>query len=79
MDITHPSKTVETVPIVPSASSTSYFTSKILTGNFNNSKNLSSTKDLSAPESNNTLANTSLIRNVLVMTLSFWIASWTFI
>ncbi|KAJ0940555.1 hypothetical protein HanRHA438_Chr02g0084731 [Helianthus annuus] len=55
MDITHPSNTVEAVSKVPSANSTSYFTLRVLTGKFNNLQNLSSTNDLSAPESNNTL------------------------
>ncbi|MFS7956300.1 hypothetical protein Hanom_Chr07g00653021 [Helianthus anomalus] len=71
MDITHPSNTVEAVSMVPSANSTSYFTLKGFTGNFNNSQNLLSTKDLSAPESNNTLAKTSFTRKVPVITLSF--------
>ncbi|MFS7902597.1 hypothetical protein Hanom_Chr01g00013141 [Helianthus anomalus] len=71
MDMAHPSNIVNTVSIVPSANSTSYFTLKVLTCSFNNSQNLSSTNDLSAPESNNTLAKTSLMRNVPVMTLSF--------
>ncbi|KAJ0935281.1 hypothetical protein HanRHA438_Chr03g0117261 [Helianthus annuus] len=70
MDMTHPSNTIEAVSMVPSANSTSYFTLKALTGIFNNSQNLSSTNDLSAPESNNTLAQTSLIRKVPVMALS---------
>ncbi|MFS7904665.1 hypothetical protein Hanom_Chr01g00038811 [Helianthus anomalus] len=55
-DITHPSNTVEAVSMVPSTNSTSYFTLKVLTCNFNNSQNLLSTNNLSAPESNNTLA-----------------------
>ncbi|KAJ0455907.1 hypothetical protein HanIR_Chr15g0756381 [Helianthus annuus] len=75
MDIAHPSNTVETVSKVPSANSTSYLALRALIGNPNSSQNLLSTKDLSAPESNNTLAKTSLIRNVPVMTLSFWMAS----
>ncbi|KAJ0576684.1 hypothetical protein HanIR_Chr05g0227191 [Helianthus annuus] len=61
MDIKHPSKTVEAVSKVPSANSTSYFTLKVLTGKFNNLQNLSSTNDLSAPESNSTLAYTSFM------------------
>ncbi|MFS7913990.1 hypothetical protein Hanom_Chr02g00148171 [Helianthus anomalus] len=75
MDITHPSRTVEAVSMVPSASSTSYFTLKVLKGRFNNLQNLSSTNDLSAPESNKTLAKTSFTRNVPVMTLSSRTAS----
>ncbi|MFS7981233.1 hypothetical protein Hanom_Chr10g00948531 [Helianthus anomalus] len=71
MDIAHPSNTVDTVSKVPLANSTSYFTLRVLTGSLNNSQNLSSTNDLSAPESNNTLAKTSFMRNVPVMTLSF--------
>ncbi|MFS7988621.1 hypothetical protein Hanom_Chr11g01037071 [Helianthus anomalus] len=55
MDIKHPFNTAETVSLVPSANSTSYFTLKALTGNFNNSQNLLSTNDLSAPESKSTL------------------------
>ncbi|MFS7952295.1 hypothetical protein Hanom_Chr07g00605291 [Helianthus anomalus] len=70
MDITHPSNTVDTVSMVLSANLTSYFTFKVLSGNLSNSQNLSSTNNLSAPESNNTLAKTSLMRNVPVMTLS---------
>ncbi|MFS7906865.1 hypothetical protein Hanom_Chr01g00064211 [Helianthus anomalus] len=76
MDISHPSKTVETTSNVPSASSTSYFISKVLTGIFNSWKNFWSTKDLSAPESNSTLANILFTRKVPVSTLSFWTASF---
>ncbi|MFS7963843.1 hypothetical protein Hanom_Chr08g00743071 [Helianthus anomalus] len=56
MDIKHPSNTVEAVSMGPSANSTSYFMLRVLTGRFNNLQNLSSTNDLSAPESNYTLA-----------------------
>ncbi|KAJ0616254.1 hypothetical protein HanIR_Chr02g0088501 [Helianthus annuus] len=56
MDITHPSNIVEAISMVPSANSTSYFTLRVLAGKFNNLQNLSSMNDLSAPESNNTLA-----------------------
>ncbi|MFS7969946.1 hypothetical protein Hanom_Chr09g00815171 [Helianthus anomalus] len=55
-DITHPSNMVEAVSKVPSANSTSYFTLKVLTGKFINLQNLLSISDLSAPESNSTLA-----------------------
>ncbi|KAJ0901966.1 hypothetical protein HanPSC8_Chr08g0331501 [Helianthus annuus] len=47
MDISHPSRTVETVSIVPSANSTSYFTSRVLIGIFSSWQNFWSTKDLS--------------------------------
>ncbi|MFS7969713.1 hypothetical protein Hanom_Chr09g00812411 [Helianthus anomalus] len=56
MDMKHPSNTVDAVSMVPSANSTSYFMLRVLTGRFNNLQNLSSTNDLSAPESNSTLA-----------------------
>ncbi|MFS7943684.1 hypothetical protein Hanom_Chr06g00503141 [Helianthus anomalus] len=56
MDIKHPSNMVEAVSKVPSSNSTSYFTLKVLAGKFNNLQSLLSTKDLSAPESNSTLA-----------------------
>ncbi|KAJ0820244.1 hypothetical protein HanPSC8_Chr16g0705641 [Helianthus annuus] len=64
MDISHPSRTVETVSIVPSANSTSYFTSRVLIGIFSSWQNFWSTKDLSAPESNSTLANILFTRKV---------------
>ncbi|MFS7996645.1 hypothetical protein Hanom_Chr12g01132281 [Helianthus anomalus] len=52
MDIKHPSNTVQVVSMVPSANSTSYFMLRVLTDRFSNLQNLSSTNDLSAPESN---------------------------
>ncbi|MFS7951395.1 hypothetical protein Hanom_Chr07g00594631 [Helianthus anomalus] len=76
MDISHPSRTVETVSNVPSTNSTSYFTSRVLIGIFNSSQNFWSTKDLSAPETNSTLANTLFTRKVPVSTLSFSTASF---
>ncbi|MFS8019912.1 hypothetical protein Hanom_Chr15g01409261 [Helianthus anomalus] len=76
MDISHPSRIVETVSIVPSANSTSYFTSRVLIGIFNSLQNFWSTKDLSAPESNSTLANILFTRKVPVSTLSFSTASF---
>ncbi|KAJ0510608.1 hypothetical protein HanIR_Chr11g0542731 [Helianthus annuus] len=79
MDMKHPSNIVEAVSMVPSANSTSYLMLRVLTGRFNSLQNLLSTKDLSAPESNKTLAYTSLIRNVPVITLSFCTASSAFI
>ncbi|KAJ0616214.1 hypothetical protein HanIR_Chr02g0088061 [Helianthus annuus] len=70
MDIIHPSNIVETVSTVPSASSTSYFTFRVLIGMFSNLQNFWSTKDLSAPESKSTLANILFTRKVPVITLS---------
>ncbi|KAF5764540.1 hypothetical protein HanXRQr2_Chr15g0693251 [Helianthus annuus] len=76
MDISHPSRTVETVSIVPSANSTSYFMSRVLIGIFSSWQNSWSTKDLSAPESNSTLANILFTRKVPVSTLSSLTASF---
>ncbi|MFS7941384.1 hypothetical protein Hanom_Chr05g00475591 [Helianthus anomalus] len=56
MDIKHPSRRVEAVSKVPYASSTLYLMSRVLIGRFSNLLNLWSTNDLSAPESNKTLA-----------------------